>query len=281
MKYAVACAAAILTLAGCSGHREPRTATSTATQPAAETATGTETAAETAVTSLAQPRVEGKYRMLLRQLAVDEDRQAYGDFQDFGFSSIVEYAGHTGLPPGYWVYVRPYWYIWRDNLDLPYARCDYAPEQATGKPNARLGKLAGNAWCPLTPDAAFEWLLLEFPADVQAARIHISEPFGGGAVVKVSAFTAQGTEETVWSGLDPAIDEEAEGKCVLPLELTVPINRVRLWLDTRGVPGWNVIDAVGLEAEDGAITWAHAAEASSTWAEPVPGRLEAHRGRPY
>jgi Ca-activated chloride channel family protein len=56
--------------------------------------------------------VGGKYADLLDKLHVPDDLQNYGEFREFGYWSGTSYAGREGLPPGYWVYVYPDWYIW-------------------------------------------------------------------------------------------------------------------------------------------------------------------------
>jgi RNA polymerase sigma factor (sigma-70 family) len=61
---------------------------------------------------LKKASVEGKYSVLLKKLEVKEDRKGYTDFYDYGPWSGASYAGHDDLPPGYWVYVYPHWYIW-------------------------------------------------------------------------------------------------------------------------------------------------------------------------
>ena len=60
----------------------------------------------------ARATVNGKYRKLLRKIKVEEDRQSYGNFYDWGHYTGTSWAGHNNLPPGYWVYVYPHWYIW-------------------------------------------------------------------------------------------------------------------------------------------------------------------------
>ena len=54
----------------------------------------------------------GKYVDLIKTLDVPEDREAYGDFDDYGAWGPGEWAGAM-QPEGYWVYVAPTWYIWR------------------------------------------------------------------------------------------------------------------------------------------------------------------------
>ena len=72
------------------------------------------------------PSVYGKYRVLLRKIHVPQDTNAYGQFTDYGMYTGNSWAGFNDLPPGYWVYVYPNWYIWRDcvkpNLVVPPVR---------------------------------------------------------------------------------------------------------------------------------------------------------------
>ena len=58
--------------------------------------------------------VNSKYDVLLRTLYVPADESRIGSFYDYGYSSQTSYAGYSGIPAGYWVYVAPQWYIWRD-----------------------------------------------------------------------------------------------------------------------------------------------------------------------
>jgi hypothetical protein len=69
------------------------------------------------------PSVHGKYRVLLAKVHVPQDEQSYGKFNDFGKYQATAYGGVNNIPEGYWVYVAPHWYIWRDcvrpNFMLP------------------------------------------------------------------------------------------------------------------------------------------------------------------
>jgi hypothetical protein len=221
-------------------------------------------------------RVGGRYRMLLTMLKAEQDRAAYSDFCEFGFSAVPKWYEHTELPAGYWVYVYPYWFIWRDDTRRSYATCDWGPEQATGQPNTPAGNDQPTAWCPSAPDRQYEWLLLEYPASVQPAAVVIHQSLNPGAVNKVSTFKPDGGEVTVWTGLD----ENKQPLFRIPLKIAFRTNRVRIWLDARGVPGWNEIDAVALQDASGQTHWASAAHASSTYAEPEPGVMIPHRSTP-
>src|SRR5262245_42245065 len=79
--------------------------------------------------ALKKAGVGGKYRMLLRTIKVPEDAKTYQQFKDFGPRDQREYAGHTDLPAGYWVYVAPSWYIWRDHTAVQRPKRSWGPEQ--------------------------------------------------------------------------------------------------------------------------------------------------------
>jgi hypothetical protein len=61
---------------------------------------------------IAKARVGGKYAKLLKRIKVPQDKATYQEFSDFGYFEGTSHAGYNDLPPGYWVYVFPYWYIW-------------------------------------------------------------------------------------------------------------------------------------------------------------------------
>lgn len=63
----------------------------------------------------AEATVNGKYSNLLRTIKVPDDEILYGKFSDFRYYVGTEYAGYKDLVPGYWVYVAPNWYIWKDS----------------------------------------------------------------------------------------------------------------------------------------------------------------------
>ena len=60
---------------------------------------------------------EGKYTELLKTVASAGDWKTYGDFNDYGYWGGNVYAGQKDLPAGYWVYVYPNWYIWKNQKD--------------------------------------------------------------------------------------------------------------------------------------------------------------------
>jgi hypothetical protein len=210
----------------------------------------------------------GKYAMLLRQIKVPGDYSKYKHYRDLGSREVTSYAGYDELPAGYWVYVYPYWYIWRDQVKMPIAKRNWGPEQATGAPDTwpQQGDIV-TAWASKTPDGQQEWLLLEYARPVVPSEVHIYETFNPGAVVRVTAFTLGGEEVEAWKGQDPTAAGSGKGISKIRLKVKFKTNRIKVYLDSPAVQGWNEIDAVGLVDQKGKNQWATAAEASSTFAQ--------------
>lgn len=56
----------------------------------------------------------GRQKELLHVLYLPTDKASYTEFRDWGMWSGASYGGHNGLSAGYWVYVYPRWYIWKE-----------------------------------------------------------------------------------------------------------------------------------------------------------------------
>lgn len=216
--------------------------------------------------ALKKARVDGKYRMLLRQFKDPAAAGRYGEFSDVGARSVAEAAGETNIPTGYWVYVRPYWYVWRDKTADNREKRPWGPEQATGEPDTNGTGDLQTAWASATPDGQDEWLVLEYAEPVKPTAVLVYETYNPGALTRVTAFTLDGKEVELWKGDDPTTSDKAGGITEVPVNPGFKTNRVKLYLASKAVPGWNEIDAVGLQAGD-RIQWAEAADASSTFAE--------------
>ena len=58
-------------------------------------------------------RVGDRYGNLLRRFKVADDVKDYSLFAEIGyFDAYPIYKGHKDIPPGFWVYAYPYWYVW-------------------------------------------------------------------------------------------------------------------------------------------------------------------------
>ncbi len=67
----------------------------------------------------AKASVNGKYSNLLKTFPAPRDTDGNEEFLESGYADYKGYAGYSGLPPGYWVYVSPNWYIWEDVKSSP------------------------------------------------------------------------------------------------------------------------------------------------------------------
>ncbi len=204
----------------------------------------------------------GKYSMLLMQIADAKAGATVGEFADQGLQS-AGIIGKTAVPAGYRVYAAPYWFIWRDQRS---EKRRWGPEQLTGEPDTLQAGDFSTAWAAKTRDEQDEWLLLEYDAPVLASGVAIYETYNPGAINKITAFTLDGTEEEIWAGRDnPPLDAIFINQKNFPRPFKT--NRLKIYLDSKNVPGWNEIDAVGLTDKTGKLHWASNAECSSTYAQ--------------
>jgi hypothetical protein len=217
---------------------------------------------------LKRATVDGKYRMLLAQFKVEKDREQYGDFCDLGFRDRPSYGGRDGLPKGYWVYAAPYWYVWRDRTADRKPKRGWGPEQATGEPDTNASGDIPSAWASQTQDDQDEWLTLEYAEPVVPTAVLVYETYNPGALVRVTAFRLDGEEVELWKGQDPTTSDNDMGVSEVPVKVNFKTNRIKLYIASKDVAGWNEIDAVGVRDKEGKMHWAVSADASSTYAPP-------------
>jgi hypothetical protein len=144
----------------------------------------------------------------------------------------------------------------------------WGPEQATGEPDCTSAGDNRSAWASKTTDGQDEWLLLEYQDLVEPAAIKVYETYNPGALYKVSVIDPHGNKEVeVWTGDDPTAVGSGMGVSEIKFATTFKTKRVRLYLKSREVRGWNEIDAVALIDKNGKTQWARSVTASSTYAE--------------
>ncbi|MEW6236756.1 MAG: S41 family peptidase [Candidatus Omnitrophota bacterium] len=149
----------------------------------------------------------------------------------------------------------------------PLQKRPWGPEQATGEPNTPNAGDLVTAWASLTQDGQREWLILEFEEPIFPASVKIVETFNPGAVDKVTLINENGEETEAWSGEDPTPPGQEIGVSEIKFEKSIQCQKIKIYIDSPKVPGWNEIDAVGLADEAGKTYWAVRAEASSSYAE--------------
>lgn len=171
------------------------------------------------------------------------------------------------------------WSVWRwDRLGATCvvsardANLPYGATQACGPADSPLGSDVATAWATQLADANGEWLELTFAQAAVPAKLRVHENLSPGAVSRVTVFTADGTEVEAWRRKGPAPRMKG-GIANIILSVAppapFPTRRVKLYLDSAGVPGWNEIDAVELIDDGGNAQWASGAAASSVWNRPA------------
>lgn len=155
----------------------------------------------------------------------------------------------------------------------------WAPEQVVGEPNTPEAGDRTTAWASASPDGSDEWLICQYDRAVSPTAIRVHETYNPGALVKVTAF--DGDDEVVlWEGEDPTPRDQPKGVSVIPVRAAFAVQRIKLYLDSDAVPGWNEIDAVGL-VDSAGMQWAVQVAASSTYAERSEPQLALARVEPY
>ena len=212
-----------------------------------------------------------RFKMLLRQFRAVEPA-LHGREEAGHRDAIAEYQGARDLPAAHWVWVEPYWFLFRDGPDEQVAARSWGSEQACGAPDTPEAGDHGTAWASREQDAGTEWLLLEFGAPVRATKVEIHETFNPGALESIAILDPTGAELEVWRAGKVAAASEAARDLRLDLPLGFTVERLKLYLRSEVVPGWNEIDAVGLHDDKGKVHWAERAEASSTYADVAPAQ---------
>ena len=128
-----------------------------------------------------------------------------------------------------------------------YGATQWSAQQALGAPDVypRHGDI-GEAWAPLTPDGGVEWIDVGFARDAFVRAIVIVQTFNPSAITRIDDTTRSGAHTVLWQRKHGR-QSAKEGRILrLDLASPLPIDRLRVVLDTRSVAGWNELDAIGI-----------------------------------
>jgi hypothetical protein len=137
-------------------------------------------------------------------------------------------------------------------------------DEATGPPDTQGYGDITTAWASKTPDGQREWLMLEF-AEVAPVAVHVYETYNPGAVDKITRVNVIGQEQVIWQGADPTPASSPGGVSKFAVSGVPKTQRIKVYLNSPAVPGWNEIDAVALIDAAGQPHWARRATASSSY----------------
>jgi hypothetical protein len=137
--------------------------------------------------------------------------------------------------------------------------------QAVGPPDTPGAGDIVTAWASATTDSQKEWLILDYEKPVIPTQIDVHENYNPGALERVSVFDETGQEITIWQGTDPTAPTMSRGVSSVVASVNFKTSRVKIYLDSPRVPGWNEIDTVGLQDNAGSTFWPINASASSSY----------------
>jgi hypothetical protein len=128
-----------------------------------------------------------------------------------------------------------------------YTADSWSANQARGAPDVfpRHGDIS-ESWAPLEPDAGPEFIEVGYNAPRRASGVEVLETFNPGAITDVQVITADGERRSVYHAAAAAMGDIAYRRHIDFACTDVPVVAVRVTLDTKAVPGWNEIDAIGV-----------------------------------
>jgi len=150
-------------------------------------------------------------------------------------------------------------------------RRNWGVEQVLGPPDTHEAGDIRTAWASATPDGSPEWLIVTFAAPVEIREVLVHETYYPGALTAIAIVADDGSEERVWEGVDPTPRDVGAGVSRITLSPPRRARRIKLFLDSPAVKGWNEIDAVGVVDGEGVTHWAVEARASSSYANRDSG----------
>jgi hypothetical protein len=165
------------------------------------------------------------------------------------------------------------WYRDHENLNSQFqqrfgiAGASWSIDQLLGRPNTPVAGDQASAWTTRDQDARIEWFIVEFPVAVNVAKIEIVETYNPGVVTRVCSVGMTGGEIEIWKGKDPVMPVSGMGRSMIVPTRKVRTRRIKVYMTTSLVAGWNEIDAVALHADDGKIQWATNSWASASYGD--------------
>lgn len=143
---------------------------------------------------------------------------------------------------------------------------NWSIDQVRGKPNTTPFGDIVTAWASGSQNGQPEWIIAEYPSTTDVNEIHVYETYNPGALVKITSVSMTGDETLIWTGKDPApLNTINPGRAEIKLPNAIHTRRIKLYLDSPAVDGWNEIDAIAIINAKGWTQWASDAWASSSY----------------
>lgn len=145
----------------------------------------------------------------------------------------------------------------------------WSPWQAIGAPNTHQAGDQGTAWASSTTDGQIEWLELDYASAVYPKAVRVYETYNPGSLCEVVLYKEDGSTVSAWKGTDPTPPGTPSGMGMseVPVSSDFATRKIRIYLDSPKVAGWNEIDAVGLLDRDGKTQWATRCKTSTFYGQ--------------
>jgi outer membrane protein OmpA-like peptidoglycan-associated protein len=125
--------------------------------------------------------------------------------------------------------------------------CDAA--QVLGYPNAEtLNSKCEFCWAPSNEDGGKEFIRVRFENAIHAQQIAVFEALNPGAITEITLYDIKGKAIEVYQNKDPKTANMGIGRAfyyTFP-RTQQPIKEAKVEFNTRAVPGYNQIDAIGI-----------------------------------
>ncbi|MGB3464958.1 MAG: OmpA family protein [Cyclobacteriaceae bacterium] len=133
----------------------------------------------------------------------------------------------------------------------------YAPEQVLGKPSVSTDvKMGVCSWTPQKQNAGLEHIMVAFEKALVPSQVTIFETYNMGAIKEVWVYPSEAERrgKKIYDNPQPAVKTEPVPLQIFPKKLKMAVKAVKVVLDTRTVPGFNVIDAIAISEETKPLT---------------------------
>ena len=137
--------------------------------------------------------------------------------------------------------------------------------QAEGPPDTPGAGDLTTAWASKTPDGQVEWLIAEYSHPLCPTAIEVHETFNPGAITKVTGLDKLGVETILWEGVENVPANAKRHVAIFDVATNQRFRRIKVYLDSPNHPGWNEIDAMGLQTKS-TTHWAQRVTSSSSFA---------------
>lgn len=128
-------------------------------------------------------------------------------------------------------------------------KTQFLPIQVLGKPNKLPAfGTSGVAWSPELEDNLKEFIRVNYKKADYIQQVAVGESFNPGTITAIHLYDSLGTEHLIYENLEPKPIIGSLGRMfnVFFTMTTYKVKDVKITLNTKSVPGYNHIDAIGI-----------------------------------